>query len=32
MQIIKNKKQYVGTYCKKDLYDHDRVIVTKVGD
>ena len=32
MQIIKDKKQYIGIYCKKDLYDHDRVIVTKVGD
>ena len=32
MQIIENKKQFIGTYCKKDLYDNDRVIVTKVGD
>lgn len=32
MQMIKDKKQYIGTYCKKDLYDNDRVIVTKVGD
>ncbi len=31
MQIIKDKKQYIGTYCKKDLYDNDRVIVTKLG-
>ena len=30
-QIIKNKKQYIDTYCKKDLYDNDRVIVTKLG-
>lgn len=32
MQIIENKKQFIGTYCKKDLYDNDRVIVTKLGD
>lgn len=31
MQIIKDKKQYMGTYCKKDLYDNDRVIVTRLG-
>ena len=31
MQIIKDKKQYTETYCKKDLYDNDRVIVTKLG-
>ena len=30
MQIIEEQKQYIGTYCKKDLYDHDRVIVTKL--
>ena len=31
-KIIKDRGQYVQTYCKKDLYDNDRVIVTKVGD
>ena len=31
MQIIKDRKQYIGTYCKKDLYDNDRVIVTRLG-
>lgn len=31
MKIIKDKKQYIETYCKKDLYDNDRVIVTKLG-
>ena len=31
MQIIKDKQQYIGTYCKKDLYDNDRVIVTRLG-
>jgi len=30
MEIIKNAKTYSGTYCKKDLYGNDRVIVTKV--
>ena len=31
MQIIKDKKQYINTHCKKDLYDNDRIIVTKLG-
>ena len=31
MQIIEGKKHYIGTYCKKDLYDNDRVIVTRLG-
>lgn len=31
MKIIEDKKQYINTYCKKDLYDNDRVIVTKLG-
>ena len=31
MQIIEDKKHYMGTYCKKDLYDNDRVIVTRLG-
>ena len=30
IKIIEDKKQYVGTYCKKDLYDNDRVIITKL--
>ena len=30
MQIIKDKKQYTETYCKKDLYDNDRVVVTRL--
>ena len=30
--IIKKKNQYINTYSKKDLYDNDRIIVTKVGD
>lgn len=31
MQIIEGKKHYIGTYCKKDLYDNDRVVVTRLG-
>ena len=31
MQIIEGKKHYMGTYCKKDLYDNDRVVVTRLG-
>ena len=31
IQIIKNKNQYIKTYCKKDLFDNDRVIVTQLG-
>ena len=31
MQIIKENKQYMEPYCKKDLYDNDRIIVTKLG-
>ena len=31
MQIIEDKKHYMGTYCKKDLYDNDRVVVTRLG-
>lgn len=30
MQIIKEHKQYMEPYCKKDLYDNDRVMVTKL--
>ena len=30
MNIIEKENKYVGTYCLKDLYDKDRVIVTKV--
>ena len=31
MQIIENRKQYKDTYCKKDLYDNDRMVVTRLG-
>ena len=30
MQIIEDTKQYTNSYCKKDLYDNDRVIVAKL--
>lgn len=32
IELIKNEDKYINTYCKKDLYGNDRVIVTKVGD
>lgn len=31
-QIIENENRYTNTYSKKDLYDNDRIIVTRVGD
>ena len=30
MAIIQENKNYGGTYCKKDLCDNDRIIITKV--
>lgn len=32
IELIENEEHYIDTYCKKDLYGNDRVIVTKVGD
>lgn len=32
IEIIENENRYSHTYCKKDLYDNDRIIVTRVGD
>lgn len=32
IEIIEKEEKYVNTYCKKDLYDNDRIIITKVGD
>ncbi len=29
-ELIRKQEKYVGTYCKKDLCDNDRVIVTKL--
>ncbi len=31
LQIIQNKKRYIETYCKKDLCQNDRVIITRIG-
>ena len=30
-KIIENEKRYVETYCKKDLCQNDRIIVTRIG-
>lgn len=30
IELIENEEKYVGTYCKKDLYGNDRVIITKL--
>lgn len=30
-EIIEQEQKYINTYCKKDLFDNDRIIVTKVG-
>ena len=30
-KIIEDKKQYINTSCIRDLYDNDRVIITKLG-
>ena len=32
MEIIENEKKYIDTYSKKELYDNDRIIITRVGD
>ena len=32
LDILDYEKRYSDTYCKKDLYDNDRIIVTRVGD
>lgn len=32
MDILDYEKRYSKTYSKKDLYDNDRIIVTRVGD
>lgn len=31
MGLINNEEKYIDTYSKKDLYDKDRIIITKVG-
>ena len=31
IELIENEVKYIDTYCKRDLYGNDRVIVTKLG-
>ena len=31
-ELIEKEKNYKDTYCKKDLYGNDRIIITKIGD
>lgn len=31
MEIIEKENRYIDTYSKKDLYENDRIVVTKVG-
>ena len=30
IELIENEEKFENTYCKKDLYDNDRIIVTKI--
>ena len=30
IELIENEEKYIDTYCKKDLYGNDRVIITKL--
>ena len=30
IELIENEEKYIDTYCKKDLYENDRVIITKM--
>ena len=30
-KIIESRRRYVETYCKKDLCQNDRVIITRIG-
>ena len=32
IDLIEQEEKYVDTYCKKDLYGNDRVVITKIGD
>lgn len=29
IELIENEEKYIDTYCKKDLYENDRVIITR---
>ena len=31
LNILDEQKRYVNTYCKKDLCENDRIIVTQIG-
>jgi release factor glutamine methyltransferase len=31
MQLVETEEKYTNTYSKKDLYENDRIVVTKVG-
>lgn len=31
IELIENQEHYRGTYSKKDLYDNDRIVVTRLG-
>ena len=30
IELIENEEKYENTYSKKDLYDNDRIIITRV--
>lgn len=30
IELIENEEKYIDTYCKKDLYENDRVIITRL--
>ena len=30
IELIENEEKYIDTYCKKDLYGNDRVIITRL--
>lgn len=30
IELIENEEKYIDTYCKKDLYGNDRVVITKI--
>ena len=32
IELINNEKKYINTYSKKDLYDNDRIVITKLDD
>ncbi len=32
IKLIEKEEKYIDTYSKKDLYENDRIVITKVGD